>query len=375
VSASPGAGARDVVLAIDFGGTKMAVGCVTVDGRVLTRQRLPTLADRGADQAVTRALAAAAALRQEAAGRAGSAGWAGQNGQLGQGDSAGEHGAATQTGPGGSAGEASSTAGDRWRIAGVGAVSPGVILPDRIVLAPNVPGWEAISLPGLVAGALPGLPVATGNDVHAAALAEARWGRLRGIGHGLYVNVGTGLAAAIVIDGRVVTGAHHAAGEIGYARLAPAGHSPNGNGSVLAVPQVLEDLVGGRALGQRASEAAGRPLSAAGAFADPDPSVQAVVDEAISEFGRHLANFATLLDPERIVIGGGLMKAADRFLPALRHWLAKVVPFPPDVLASEFVTDASLLGAAALATDALAANAPALAGEAPPALAGDLPAL
>jgi glucokinase len=332
VSAASGAGARDMVLAIDFGGTKMAVGCVTVDGRVLTRQRLPTLADRGADQAVERALAAAAGMRREAAGRA---------------------------------------ARDGWRIAGVGAVSPGVILPDRIVLAPNVPGWEAISLPGQVAGALPGLPVATGNDVHAAALAEARWGRLRGIRHGLYVNVGTGLAAAVIVDGRVVTGAHHAAGEIGYARPGPggtgpggtgpggtgpdgtgAGAGPDGRGMFRAARPGLEDVVGGRALGQRASEVAGRPMSAADAFADPDPTVQEIVDEAVSEFGRNLANFATLLDPERIVIGGGLMKGASRILPALRRWLAEVVPFPPEVVASEFVTEASLLGAAALAADA-----------------------
>jgi glucokinase len=157
----------------------------------------------------------------------------------------------------------------------------------------------------------------------------------------------------------VVTGAHHAAGEIGYARpgpgaAGPGSTGPGGCGSFRAVPQGLEDLVGGRALGRRASEVAGRPLSAADAFADPDPAVQAIVDGAVSEFGRHLANFATLLDPERIVIGGGLMKGASRILPALRRWLAEVVPFPPEVVASEFVAEASLLGAAALAADAAA---------------------
>jgi glucokinase len=312
--ADAGSGARDMVLAIDFGGTKMAVGCVTLDGRVLTRQRLPTRADRGAGQAVERALAAAAGMRREAGGRAARGG---------------------------------------GRIAGVGAVSPGVILPDRIALAPNVPGWEAISLPGQVAGALPGLPVATGNDVHAAALAEARWGRLRGVGNGLYVNVGTGLAAAVILGGHVVTGAHHAAGEIGYARPRPGGAGPDG-----PVSLGLEDVVGGRALGLRAAEVTGRPMSAADAFADPDPAVQRIVDEAISEFGRHLANFATLLDPERIVIGGGLMKAAGRILPVLRHWLAEVVPFPPGVVPSAFVTEASLLGAAALAADAATGACP-----------------
>jgi hypothetical protein len=69
----------------------------------------------------------------------------------------------------------------------------------------NPPGWESLSLARVVEAGLPGLPglaVSTGNDVRAAALAEARWGRLRGVRNGLYVNVGTGLGAAVVLDSR-----------------------------------------------------------------------------------------------------------------------------------------------------------------------------
>jgi glucokinase len=299
----PAGGLRrvDFVLAIDFGGTKIAIGCATRDGELVVQRRLATLANRGATQAVERALAAGVELARDLA----------------------DHG--------------------RGRLIGVGVVSPGVVLADRILLAPNVPGWECLSLPSLVSERVPGVPVATRNDARAAGLAELRWGNLRGIGTGLYVNVGTGVSAALVIEGRVVAGSHQAAGEIGYARPEQAARE----GVVL-----LEDLVGGRHLARRASRAAGRPLSPASVFSSTDPSVRELVGQTIDELGRHLANFATLIDPERIVVGGGLMSHPDRILPRLRHWLDEVAPFPPEVMPAAFVADAALRGAVAIAIDA-----------------------
>jgi glucokinase len=231
---------------------------------------------------------------------------------------------------------------DGGQLVGVGVVSPGVVLGDRIMLAPNIPGWEHLSLAQAVGAALPGIPAAFANDARAAALAELRWGRLRGVHSGLYLNVGTGLSAAVVIDGRVMAGAHQAAGEIGYARPVPG----------VGGPPHLEALIGGRGLGRRASLAAGHQLTAADAFAADEPVIRQVVDEAIEELGRHLANFATLLDPQRVVVGGGLMNAADLILPRLRIWLDDVVPFPPELMAGAFVTDAALHGAAAIGIDA-----------------------
>jgi len=301
VSSPAGPTRTKVVLAIDFGGTKIAVGCAATDGRIFDFRRIPTHADQGAQQAVDRALAVAADMASQA------------------------------------------TACNGWQMAAAGAVSPGVVLTERVLLAPNVPGWQDLALPGLVSRALPGLPVATGNDVQAAALAELRWGQLRHVRNGLYVNVGTGLAAAMVIDGQLVAGANGAAGEIGYARLS-AGHGETAT---------LEDVIGGRSLARRAAQAAGRPLTTGEAFASRDSEVMAVVDGAISELGRHLANFATLLDPERIVIGGGLMNDADRILPTLQRCLNRIVPFPPDLVPGAFVADAALRGAAALASDVI----------------------
>jgi glucokinase len=290
------------VLAIDFGGTKIAVGCATLGGDLLVQRRLSTSAARGATQAVGRALAAGRALSRDLVDR--------YDGQL----------------------------------IGVGLVSPGVVLADQILLAPNVPGWERLSLRQLAAEQFPGIPVATCNDARAAAVAELRWGHLQGIRSGLYVNVGTGVSAAVVIDGRVLAGSHQAAGEIGYARADPAADGPG----------YLELLLGGRWLARRASLAAGRRLSVADALSTSEPVIREVVDKAIDTLGHHLANFSILLDPERIVMGGGLMNAAERILPRLRHWLLEVVPFPPELMAGAFVTDAALRGAAAIAIDAAA---------------------
>ena len=293
----------DVVLAIDFGGTKTAVGCATVDGQLRLARRMPTYpspAERSVTRVLDRVLAEAGRLRRQAAAEPG------------------------------------------WRLAGAGAVFPGVVLPDQVLLAPNMPGWESVSLARVVEAGLPGLAVSTGNDVRAAALAEARWGRLRGVRNGLYVNAGTGLGAAFVLDGRPVAGAHGAAGEIGYAVSGAAGGH-----------RMMEDVIGGGPLGKQASEIAGRPMTAADAFAATEPRLRRLVDEAVAEFGRQLAGFATLLDPERIVIGGGLTNSAERLLGPLRAALAKIAPFPAEIVPSAFA-DAALLGAAALAFDAAA---------------------
>ena len=293
------------VLGIDFGGTKIAVGTANPEGELIASDRIETHAEDGADQAVKRALALGSQLVAET--RAAGAG----------------------------------------ECAAAGAVSPGVVQRSRVLLAPNVPGWDRLDLPALLDDAL-GLPVAFANDVNAAAVAEARWGALAGIETGLFVSLGTGIKAGIVIGGQVFTGAHGAAGEIGYslrdaadALGFAAGHAP------------LEEFVGGRALGKRAGALLGRRLSAAEVFTQPDLSGD-FVDEWLAELTMHVANLAIAVDPERIAVGGGLMAHAETILPALRVRMAGVVPFPPEVVSARFVNDGALRGAVALALDGAA---------------------
>ncbi|WP_370962203.1 ROK family protein [Amycolatopsis sp. cg9] len=290
----------DRILGIDFGGTKVALGLADRDGTLLATRRLDTDAQAGAEQVVARALAGARALLAESG-----------------------------AGP-----------------AAVGVVSPGIVLPDRILLAPNVPGWEQLRLAELVAAEFPATPISVGTDAKAAALAEWRWGALAGADPAVFLSLGTGIAAAVLVGGRVLTGANGAAGEIGYNLLSPQDTEGFASG---AAP--LEEAVGGRGLGGRASELLGRPVTAGELFALAKENVEAkeLVTAALDELSMHVANLAISLDPQRIAVGGGLVRSADVLLPALADRLAHAVPFPPELVSARFDQDASLLGAVALA--------------------------
>jgi predicted NBD/HSP70 family sugar kinase len=297
----------DFVAAVDVGGTKVAVATAALDGEILAARRLDTEAARGAGQVVERALAGAREL-------------------IG-----------------------STVAERRGACAAVGAVCPGIPLADRVVLTPNIPGWDDVALERTVRDGLGIGAVKVRNDVKAAGEAEARWGALAGADPGVYLNLGTGIAAAIVLGRRALDGAHGASGEIAYAVRGPDalrayadGHAP------------LEEIAGGRFIGERASRVAGRTVSAREAFASDAPAVVALVDETLAELAAHVANLALVIDPARIAVGGGLMGSSERVLGALRAHVQRVVPFPPEVVAARFIDDAGLRGAVALGLDAAA---------------------
>lgn len=319
---SPSAGS-DFVLAIDFGGTKVELAAADLEGRILEQTELPTEAAAGADAAIGRTVAEARTLMARQVGRRGA------------------------------------------RCVAVGAVSPGIVLADRILLAPNVPGWERLSLPDLLRDGLQVEHVMVGTDVKWAAVAEAKWGSLQNADPAVFISLGTGMAAAVVVGGRVFRGAHGAAGEIGYNLRSVAdehgvadGHAP------------LEEFVGGRAIGERGSSVLGGDLSAADVFASADDRARSIVDDAIAELSVHVANLAILVDPERIAVGGGLMRAADRILPPLRRRLSIAVPFPPEIVPARFIHDSALRGAVVLALEAITTSR----GSSPATLEGLRPA-
>jgi glucokinase len=147
-----------------------------------------------------------------------------------------------------------------------------------------------------------------------------------------------------VIGGRVVTGAHGASGEIGYNLRSIMDHFGAAHGRA-----PLEEAVGGRFIGERASLLLGEPLSTADLFAHTDVRTRFLVDEALAELATHVANLAILIDPARIAVGGGLMSSGEVILRALEFRLGYAVPFPPQVVPAHFLNDASLYGAIALA--------------------------
>jgi glucokinase len=284
----------DFVLALDFGGTKLDVATATLDGEILLSQRLDTDATAGAEQAVERAVAAGRGLTRTTASQLGGS------------------------------------------LKAVGAASPGIVLEDRILLAPNVPGWEDLALAARLRDGLDIADVVTQTDVKAATRAEATWGALVDADPGIFINLGTGLAAGILVDGHVLSGANQAAGEIGYALRSAA------------EPHPLEEHAGGRAIGERGGGSAAEVFERA---RSGDDEARRLVDNALDELAVHVANLAIAIDPARIAVGGGLMHHADLVLPALQQRVQHAVPFPPPVVSARFVHDAALRGAIALAID------------------------
>ncbi|HEY6933325.1 MAG TPA: ROK family protein [Marmoricola sp.] len=295
-----------LLVCLDFGGTKLAVTLADLDGTTVVGDVLATDADQGAEQAVHRAVECAHRLLAERGAEA----------------------------------------------AAVGVATMGITHEDHVELAPNVPGWDRLALPVLLREAFGPAPVAIANDVKAAALAELTWGELRGAGTAIYLNLGTGIAAALVVGGRIVDGAHGAAGEIAYwARSradtagAAAGRAP------------LEEYAGGVGALQRARAELGVEggVAALVALAEgDDPAARAFLDDLYAEIAFHTANLAVALDPERVVVGGGFARGSDAVLEVIRDRLEAFVPYPPEVRRAAFGADAGTAGAVALAMQARA---------------------
>jgi glucokinase len=291
--------ADDFVLGIDFGGTKIALATATTAGERLRGTRIETRAADGAEEVMRRTLVAARRLVESTPGR----------------------------------------------LTTAGVSTFGVVRNGRVHLAPNVPGWEDLPLPAILRDGLGVSALKVDNDVNAAATAELDWGALAGTDVGLYVNLGTGTGAALIVGGRVIPGRHGAAGEIGYLLREPGepgyahGHAP------------LQEYTSGSGLAARGTTLLRRSVTAVDLAASRDqPAVASLLDDAAATIGMTVANLATFLDPDRVVVGGGM---ATAFLPAIAAAVTRAVPFPPSVRTGRFVDDAPLIGALALAVEAL----------------------
>ncbi len=247
------------------------------------------------------------------------------------------------------------TAAPGSQLAAVGVSTFGIPFDDRVELAPAISGWDGLAFGRELRAAFGGAVIRMATDAKAAAQAEARWGALAGCDPAVYLNLGTGLAAAIVIGGTVLAGANGAAGEIGYNL-----RSLSDVGLALEQRIPLEDMVSGQALARRAAGAGGQhgPLTAAAVFdAGPgDSGLHDLLADFAAELGFHLVNLAICLNPVRIAVGGGMVRSWERLRPHLQHALSSGVPFPPELVVARFPDDAPLLGAVALAVDAAQAG-------------------
>lgn len=181
---------------------------------------------------------------------------------------------------------------------GVGAFGPIELDPGRpdfgYITSTPKPGWQDIDLVGELARGT-GLPVRIDTDVNAAARAERLWGAARGLEHFLYVTVGTGIGVGAYVGGRILLGAHHP--EMGHVLLPIDPDEPRGfDGSCPYHGRCAEGLASGSAL-----------VARWGVRLDSLPDDHPAWRIEASYLGTFLAGLALVLQPQRILVGGGVM--------------------------------------------------------------------
>jgi predicted NBD/HSP70 family sugar kinase len=249
--------------------------------------------------------------------------------------------------------------GDRGgRIAATVVGTPGVIDPEsgRITSAPNIDDWEGLLAEAVLSDVL-GTPVRVENDVNLAALGEQASGRGRGIASFAYLNIGTGLGAGIILDGRLHRGAHGAAGEIGYLPIGPDPLAPEKR----AQGGPMETRLSSQGLAEAAVRLAAqlatdvpKPFDIQTLFDGArtgDPLGRAVVAHAALEIATCVAAITSIVDLDLVLVGGGIGASDELLLPDVRTTVAKLVPIPPQIERAALGERGVRAGAIAVALD------------------------
>ncbi len=301
------------VIALDVGGTGMKAALVGAGGELLHQARRATGRERGPEAVVAEILDFAADLHAHGTDRYG---------------------------------RPASAAG----LAVPGIVDEGT---GTAVYAANL-GWRDVPLRALLTERLGGIPVAVGHDVRAGGLAEGRIGAGRGADRFLFVPLGTGIAGAIGIDGRVEAGAHGFAGEIGHVVVRPGGvPCPCGQRGC------LERYASASAVSEAWAAASGDPAAdaadCAAAVEAGDERARTVWHGAVDALADGLVTALTLLDPRTLIVGGGLAEAGETLFTPLREAVRRRVTFQkmPSLVPAALGDTAGCLGAGLLARDLL----------------------
>jgi glucokinase len=227
----------------------------------------------------------------------------------------------------------------------------------------NVPGWSEVPLRDILQQRT-GLPVTVENDAKAMAYGEFKYGAARNARHVVCITLGTGVGGALILDGKLHRGAQLAAGEIGHLSIDYQGRpGPFGLGG-------LEEYVGNGQIAQRAVEryqASGQaktveecsPLHLTQAAEAGDAIAKQLWEDVGDELGAALASVIWIVNPETIVIGGGVAKAGplifDPVIRSVRSRTFEVVNRHLRIVPADLGNDAGIIGNATLAIEAAAA--------------------
>lgn len=249
---------------------------------------------------------------------------------------------------------------DRAEIDGVGIGIPGPVNDKgEVSVAVNLHwGFKAVAKE---LGEMTGLPAMAGNDANVAALGEAWKGAAAGARNVIVITLGTGVGGGIIVNGKTVSGAHGAGGEVGHANI-DHGETESCNcgnqgcleqyasatGIVRVAKRMLASCTDESALRNREYLSAKMVLDA---YKEGDPLAVRIMDEVGERLGGTLAVFASVVDPETIVIGGGVSKAGQPLIDCIEKFYKKYAfaacKETPIVLA-ELGNDAGIYGSAKL---------------------------
>jgi glucokinase len=271
------------IIGVDIGGTKTAVIEGTDDGRILRRIQFATSPERGFDSVFDDIIRGIE--------------------------------------------EMSASASCDIAAVSVAVGGPLDVLQGIVLSPPNLPGWDRIPLKRLL-GERVAFPVYVEHDGNAGALAEWYFGAGRGTRSMVFLTMGTGIGAGLILDGRLYRGASDVAGEVGHVRIAEDGPDCYGKAGS------LEGYASGTGIARLAKslfpvrwQSAPEMILLAAEARAGDPDALKVFATASLYFGRGLAMLADTLNPERIVLGGLGMRLTDILVaPALKVFNEEALP-------------------------------------------------
>jgi glucokinase len=233
----------------------------------------------------------------------------------------------------------------------IGVAVPGIYSKkDGTVWAPNIAGWESYPLLKELQNVAGSVPVVIDSDRACYISGEVGYGNAKGCSDAIFIAVGTGIGAGIISGGNIIRGAHDIAGAIGWMAL----ERPFQQKYVAC--GCFEYNASGEGIAKVAKENSGVPITAQEvfkAYEKNDEIAERVIDQCIQFWGMAVANLVSVFNPEKIIFGGGVFGPASQFIPQIREEAAKWaqpismqrVKIEPSALGS----DAGLYGAGYLA--------------------------
>lgn len=309
-------------IGIDVGGTNVKIALVDEQGKIIYSNSVPTYAKMGYEYTVNNIIQAIKDLMKE-----------------------------TNTGSD--------------SIEGIGFDFPGQIdYQNGIVkLAPNMPGWVNIPITKMIEDEFH-IPTKIDNDVHCAALGEMKFGAGQDCKNFICITVGTGIGSGIVINGKLVRGASNAAGEIGHIKLQMEDGPICGCGDTgcfeafasgpVIVAMAQDYIKGGKAakFSEMAKDGEITPYIVAKAAEAGDPIAKRIFEIIGYRIGMGLTSVINLLNPEKVIIGGGVAEAGDLLFEPIKRTVKqramKIAGEAVEIVPAELGNSAGVIGASML---------------------------